>query len=83
MDIKKSKQRFGIIGNNIKLVNNAGSTITGNSKVAMDSGVATTNTFPMKVIDVVEDTANAAGNFVEFIVTWNFGMHQYHKALGI
>tara|TARA_Y100000389_G_C17418976_1_gene495493 strand:+ start:525 stop:1127 length:603 start_codon:yes stop_codon:yes gene_type:complete len=71
------------LGNNIKLVNNAGSTVTGNSKVAMDSAVNTTNTFPMKIIDVVQDTKLANGNFVEFIVKWNFGMHQYDKALGV
>ena len=56
------------IGNNIKLVNNAGSTVTGNSKVAMDSAVNTTNTFPMRVIDVVTATADSSGDFVEFIV---------------
>ena len=64
-------------------MNNAGSTVTGNSKVAMDSAVNTTNTFPMKIIDVVQDTKLANGNFVEFIVKWNFGMHQYDKALGV
>ena len=64
------------IGSNIKLVNNAGSTVTGNSKVAMDSAVNTTNTFPMRVIDVVTDTANSSGDFVEFIVKWTSTIKQ-------
>ena len=48
------------IGNNIALIQTAGSTATGNSKVAIDEGTqATTITLPIRIIDVVRDTATA------------------------
>lgn len=71
-----------VVGNNVALVQNAGSTNTGNSAVAV-TGAATTNTLPLRIVDVVRDTADAAGDFVELIVKWNFGMHQYERALGV
>ena len=73
-----------VVGNNVALVQNAGSTTTGNSKVAVLSGsAATTNTLPVRVIDVVPDTATAADTYVELIVKWNWGMHQYQNATGV
>lgn len=62
-----------MIGSNVELVQNAGSTITGDSKVGIYSaaGATTTASLPLRVIDVVPDTANSSGNFVEFIVKWN------------
>ena len=73
-----------VIGNNIALVQNAGSTTTGDSKVAvLSSSAATTNTLPIRVIDVVPDTATAADTFVELIVKFNWGMHQYQNATGV
>lgn len=73
-----------VVGNNMSLVQNAGSTTTGNSKVAVLSGsAATTNTLPIRVIDVVPDTATAANTYVELIVKWNWGMHQYQNATGV
>lgn len=71
-----------VVGNNVALVQNAGSTSTGNSAVAV-TGAATTNTLPLRVVDVVPETADASGDFVELIVKWNFGMHQYDRALGV
>ena len=71
------------VGNNVALVQNAGSTVTGNSAVAV-SGAATTNTLPLRVVDVVEETVDSDGNgFAELIVKWNFGMHQYENATGV
>lgn len=73
-----------VIGNNMALVQNAGSTTTGDSKVAvLSSSAATTNTLPIRVIDVVPDTATAADTFVELIVKFNWGMHQYQNATGV
>jgi hypothetical protein len=47
------------IGNNIALIQNAGSTTTGNSAVAIDEGTqATTNTLPIRIIDVVQGYSN-------------------------
>lgn len=62
-----------MIGSNAALVQNAGSTTTGDSKVGIYSaaGATTTASLPIRVIDVVPDTANSSGNFVEFIVKWN------------
>ena len=71
------------IGNNATLVQNAGSTTTGNSAVAILDSTATTNTLPIRIIDVVRDTATAADVFPEVIVKINFGMHQYNNATGV
>ena len=71
------------IGENSTLVQNAGSTVTGDSKVAITATTATTNTLPIRIIDVVRDTATAADNFPEVIVKINFGMHQYNNATGV
>ena len=71
------------IGKNSTLVQNAGSTTTGDSKVAITATTATTNTLPIRIIDVVRDTATAADNFPEVIVKINFGMHQYNNATGV
>jgi hypothetical protein len=71
------------IGKNSTLVQNAGSTTTGDSRVAITATTATTNTLPIRIIDVVRDTATAADNFPEVIVKINFGMHQYNNATGV
>jgi hypothetical protein len=72
------------IGNNIALIQNAGSTTTGNSAVAIDEGTqATANTLPIRIIDVVRETATGTDTFVEFIVKINATMHQYNNSTGV
>ena len=72
------------IGNNIELIQNAGSTTTGNSAVAINEGTqAVTSSFPIRIIDVVRDTATGTDSFVEFIVKINATMHQYNNSTGI
>ena len=71
------------IGNNGTLVQNAGSTTSGNSAVALLDSTATTITLPIRIIDVVRDTATAADNFPEVIVKINATMHQYNNATGV
>ena len=71
------------IGNNATLVQNAGSTTTGNSGVAILDSTATSGSLPIRVIDVVRDTATAADNFPEVIVKINATMHQYNNATGV
>ena len=72
------------IGNNIALIQNAGSTITGNSAVAIDEGTQdVTSTLPIRMIDVVRDTATGADAFVEFIVKININTHQYTNPTGV
>lgn len=73
------------VGNNTSLVQNAGNTTNGNSRVAVSATTATTNTLPVRIIDVVPETS-PAGNptaFTEVIVKWNAGMHQYNNATGV
>jgi len=72
------------IGSNIALIQNSGSTTTGNSAVAIDEGTqTTTNTLPIRIIDVVRETATGSDTFVEFIVKINATMHQYNNSTGI
>ena len=73
------------VGNNAVLVQNAGSTTNGNSKVAVSSTTNTTSTWPVRVIDVVPETAIAGypGSYTEVIVKWNAGMHQYDNPTGV
>ena len=83
-----------VIGSNAQLVQNTGSTTTGDSKVGIytAAGGTTTATLPIRIIDVVPDTANSSGNFCEFIVKWNApnvtgqtvaGGHQYLNPTGV
>lgn len=83
-----------MIGSNAQLVQNTGSTTTGDSKVAIYSaaGGTTTATLPIRIVDVVPETANSSGNFCEFIVKWNApnvtgqtvaGGHQYLNPTGV
>ena len=72
------------IGANIALIQNAGSATTGNSAVAIDEGTQnTTSSLPIRIIDVVRDTATGSDTFVEFIVKINATMHQYNNATGV
>lgn len=83
-----------MIGSNAQLVQNTGSAFTGDSAVAIYSaaGATTTATLPIRIVDVVPDTANSSGNFCEFIVKWNApnvtgqtvaGGHQYLNPTGV
>lgn len=67
------------IGKNVALVQNT--TSTQRSDVAV-TGLATTNTLPMRVIDVDTESADASGNFTALLVTYNFGMHAYTNTTG-
>jgi len=73
------------VGQNAILAQNTGSTITGNSRVAVDDTTATTSTWPIRIIDVVPETALAGnpGSYTEVIVKWNQGMHQYLNPTGV
>lgn len=61
-----------VIGTNAELVQNAGLTSTGDSRIGLYATTsATTASLPIRIIDVVPDTANASGNFVEVICKFN------------
>lgn len=70
------------LGNNAVLVQNAGSTITGDSAVGISSTTATTSTWPLRIVDLVPDTMNSSGSYTEVIVKWNAGMHTYNNPTG-
>jgi hypothetical protein len=72
------------LGANASVVQTAGSTSIGNSKNAFDgSTVATTNTFPVKVVDFVDGPTSAVGDtYTDVIVKFNVG-HQLTNTTGI
>ena len=62
------------VGNNAALVQNSGSTTTGNSGVAIDDTVATTASLPIRIVDLVPETSYVSGGNVvyqEAIVKFN------------
>lgn len=71
------------VGANAILAQNTGSTITGVSKVAIDDTTATTSTWPVRIVDVIAETAVGPGSYTEVIVKWNAGMHQYNNPTGV
>lgn len=75
--------RQTMVGGNAALVPNAGSNTTGDSAFAVLNSTAATAALPVKVVDVVPDTAPATGSFVEVLVAWNQGIHQYRLATGV
>ena len=71
-----------VVGNNLALVLNAGSTTTGDSAYAVTlTGAGTTATIPIRVIDVVPETATAADTYTELLVKIN--THQYNNTTGV
>jgi len=70
------------VGSNVPLVLNAGSTTTGNSAFGVTlTGAGTTATIPLRVIDVVPETATSAGVYTELLVKIN--THQYNNTTGV
>jgi len=69
------------VGQNTSVVLNSGSTTTGNSAQAIDDTTNTTNTLPIRIIDVVPETATGSDAFVEMIVKIN--THSYNNTTGI
>jgi hypothetical protein len=62
-----------ILGNNLAISQpSTNTTISGNSNIgAYDSGSNTAFTLPFRVVGLVEETTNSAGNYSEVIVKWN------------
>jgi hypothetical protein len=70
------------VGSNVALVLNAGSTTTGDSAFGVTlTGAGTTATIPLRVIDVVPETATSAGVYTELLVKIN--THQYNNTTGV
>ena len=76
-----------LVGSNVALSINTGTTSTGNSFYGIDGASAgTTATLPIRVVDVVPDTATGAANvaattYFEFVVKFN--LHQYTDTTGV
>ena len=71
-----------VVGTNLALVLNAGNTTTGNSAFAVTlTGAGTTATIPIRVIDVVPETATGADTYAELLVKIN--THQYNNTTGV
>jgi hypothetical protein len=76
-----------VVGSNVAISVATGSTATGDSYYGIDGTSAdTTNTLPIRVIDVVPDTATGPANasattYYEFLVKFN--LHQYTSTTGI
>lgn len=72
------------LGNNVAVVQTAGSTSFGRSKNAVDgSSIATTNTLPLRIIDFVDGPTSAVGDtYTDVIVKFNAG-HQYSNTTGV
>jgi hypothetical protein len=72
------------VGKNVALVQNTGSTTNGNSKNAVLNTTDTETTLPIRVVDVVPETAIAGypGSYTEVIVRFNFGISLYENATG-
>lgn len=69
------------VGQNTSVILNAGSATTGNSAQAIDDTTAITATLPIRIVDVVPETATAADTYVEMIVKIN--THTYNNTTGI
>jgi len=72
------------LGNNIGVVQTAGSTDIGRSKNALDgSTAATTATLPLRIVEFVDGPDSAVGDaFTDALVFFNFGDHQYRQSTG-
>jgi len=72
------------LGNNVAIVQTAGSTSIGRSKNAVDgSSIDTTNTLPLRIIDFVDGPTSAVGDtYTVVIVKFNAG-HQYSNTTGV
>ena len=75
-----------LVGANVALATATGSTATGDSYYGINGASATTDALPIRVIDVVPDTATgprdvAATTYYEFLVKFN--LHQYNDTTGV
>jgi hypothetical protein len=70
------------LGANVAMINNNGDTATGNSRCGISDTTATTNSLPLRIVELVEETKNSSGGFTEALVKWNAG-HQMNNLTGV
>lgn len=73
------------LGLNFPVIQTAGSTTTGDSKVALNAaGGVTTSTVAFRLVDFVNGPFSTVGDsFTDCIVKFNFGQHSYYNATGV
>jgi hypothetical protein len=73
------------LGNNFPVIQTAGSTTTGDSKIALNyAGGVTTSTVGFRLVDFVNGPFSTVGDaFTDCIVKFNFGQHSYYSATGV
>ena len=73
------------LGSNVTVVQTAGSTVTGNSKVAANAAGTGTDTFrPLRIVGFVESTSSTVGDaFTDILVRFNTGIHSYTSGTGV
>ena len=73
------------LGANFPIVQNAGSTTTGDSKIALNaSGGNTTSTIAFRLVDFVNGPFSTVGDaYTDCIVKFNFGIHSYYNGTGV
>ena len=74
-----------MLGSNFGVVQNAGSTVSGDGAIALDvSTRATTNTIALRLVDFVDGPFSSVGDaFTDCIVKFNFGIHTYYNGTGV
>jgi len=73
------------LGNNIAVVQTAGSTTTGDSAIALDSTtINTTSTIAFRIVDFVNGPFSSVGDaYTDCLVKFNFGIHSYYNGTGV
>lgn len=69
------------VGQNTSVILNAGNANTGDSAQAISSTTATTNTLPIRIVDVVPETMTSTTAYAELIVKIN--THTYNNTTGV
>ena len=72
------------IGANVAMITPlvVGNAQTGNSTIGISDTSATTNTLPLRIVSLVEETKNSSGGYTEALVKWNAG-HQFNNTTGV
>lgn len=72
------------VGANVAMItpDSAGDTATGNSAIGISDTSATTDTLPLRIVSLVEETKNSSGGYTEALVKWNAG-HQFNNTTGV
>lgn len=73
------------LGANVRVVQTAGSTATGNSAVALKASSAATDSFlPFRIVGFVDAPGSAVGDtYTDCLVKFNAGIHSYTSGTGI